>query len=158
MKSKTTRIKDSARELVGADDIAGYAKTRSPDPAAICGALRKEIDSCLPTATSKIWHGSPVWFIGENPVVGYNVTSKNEVCLLFWNGQSFDEPVFTPVGKGGKAAQILFTDMSKIDPKILRRWLKKAGTLIWDYRKMYKERLAAIKTARPNVKRPAKRA
>jgi hypothetical protein len=158
MKSKTTRIKDSATKPVGIDDIAGYAKTRSPDHAAICGALRKEIDSCLPTATSKIWHGSPVWFIGENPVVGYNVTSKNEVCLLFWNGQSFDEQVFKPVGKGGKAAQISFANVFEIDTKILRRWLKKAGTMIWDYRKMYKERLAATKAAKPNAKRPAKRA
>jgi len=153
MKSRTTKTTDSTEQPIDIDEITLYAKSHSPDHAAICGALRTEIDSCLPTATSKIWHGSPVWFIGENPVVGYNVRLKQEVCLMFWNGQSFDEPVFKPVGKGGKAAQITFADVSEIDTKLLRRWLKKAGTLIWDYRKMYKERLAATKAAKPNAKR-----
>ena len=132
MKSNTKR---NAHEKVSpaADAIARYDKVQAAEHAAICQALRGEIDDVLPKATAKIWHGSPVWFIGENPVVGYNVTSKKGVNLLFWNGQSFGEPALQPAGKF-RAAQIQFTDVSQIDRKALRRWLKSACTDIWDYR------------------------
>jgi uncharacterized protein YdhG (YjbR/CyaY superfamily) len=114
------------------DAIAHYGKTQTPEHAAICNALRAKIDAVLPKATSKIWHGSPVWFVGENPVVGYSVTSKKGVTLLFWNGQSFGEAALKAVGKF-RAAQIQFTDVSEIDPKALRRYLKSASSDIWDY-------------------------
>jgi len=32
-------------------------------------ALRKEIETTLPEATSKVWHGHPVWFLQDNPIV-----------------------------------------------------------------------------------------
>ena len=70
-------------------------------------------------------------------MAGYNVTAKKGVNLLFWNGQSFDEPALKAAGKF-KAAQIQFTDESEIDVKALRRWLKKARTDIWDYRGLCK--------------------
>ena len=121
----------------GTDVVAHYAETQTAEHAAICHALRAQIDAALPKAASKIWHGNPVWFIGENPVAGYNVTAKKGVNLLFWNGQSFDEPALKAAGKF-KAAQIQFTDESEIDVKALRRWLKKARTDIWDYRGLCK--------------------
>jgi hypothetical protein len=105
------------------------------------------MDAVLPQATSKIWHGSPVWFIGENPVAGYNVTAKKGVNLLFWNGQSFGEPALKAAGKF-RAAQIQFTDVSEIDPKALRRWLKKASTDIWDSRSYFLSQKALQKKAK----------
>jgi len=148
MKSMTAR-KSKAGEKTSAvsDVIAHYAKTQTAEHAAICHALRAEIDAVLPKAVSKIWHGSPVWFIGENPVVGYNVTSKQGVNLLFWNGQSFGEPALQAAGKF-KAAQIQFTDVSQIDPKALRRWLKRASTDIWDYRGYFLSQKALQKKAK----------
>jgi hypothetical protein len=131
----------------GADAIAHYATTQTAEHRAICHALRAEIDASLPKATSKIWHGSPVWFIGENPVVGYNVTSKKGVNLLFWNGQSFGESALKAAGKF-RAAQIQFTDVSEIDSKALRRWLKKASTDIWDYRSYFLSQKALQKKAK----------
>jgi hypothetical protein len=131
----------------GADVIAHYAKTQAAEHAAICHALRAKIDAVLPKAISKIWHGSPVWFIGENPVVGYNVTSKKGVNLLFWNGQSFGEPALKAVGKF-RAAQIQFTYVSEIDSKALRRWLKRAGTDIWDSRGYFLAQMALRKKAK----------
>jgi len=134
MTAKKSKAEEKAPD--GADVIAHYAKTQTPEHAAICRALRAELDAVLPKATSKIWHGSPVWFIGENPVAGYNVTSKKGVNLLFWNGQSFGESALKAAGKG-RAAQIQFTDVSEIDPNALRRWLKRAGTDIWDSRSYF---------------------
>jgi hypothetical protein len=81
---------------------------------------------------------SPVWFVGENPVVGYKASAKY-VNLLFWNGQSFGDPALQPAGSF-KAAQIKFTKVAEIDRKALRRWLKKAGTEIWDYRALRKRK------------------
>lgn len=128
----------------GASAIAQYDKTQNAEHAAICHALHAEIDNALPEATSKIWHGSPVWFIGENPVVGYNVTSKKGVNLLFWNGQSFGESALKAAGKF-RAAQIQFTEVSGIDLNALRRWLKRAGTDIWDSRSYFLSQIALRK-------------
>ena len=131
-------IKANSTESHDADAIALYADSQTAAHAAICRMLHKEIRDALPGAASKIWHAFPVWFVGENPVVGYKATSKH-VNLLFWSGQSFDEPDLKPAGKF-KAAQIQFTDTSQIDAKPLRRWLKKAAENIWDYKSICKRR------------------
>src|SRR5262245_31766934 len=96
--------------------IAAYAAAQPPAFRAICESLRKLITTAIPKATSKVWHGSPVWFIDENPVVGYNATAKT-VNLLFWNGQAFDEPDLKPVGKY-RAAQAVFADADDMDAKV----------------------------------------
>lgn len=130
MKAKTATQKQEAR---AADAIARYEKAQNPELAGIFHVLRTEIDAALPAATAKIWHAIPVWFVGETPVVGYNITSKQLVNLLFWNGQSFDETALKAAGKF-RAAQIQFKEATEIDTTSLRRWLKKAATMIWDYK------------------------
>jgi hypothetical protein len=112
------------------DQIAAYSAAQPIPFRTICGVLRELIDAALPKATSKVWHGSPVWFIDENPVVGYNATAKT-VKLLFWNGQAFEEPALEPVGRF-QAAQAVFGDAAEIDPKVIRRWLKKAKADVFD--------------------------
>jgi len=39
-----------------------------------------------------------------------------------------------------KAAQIQFTEVSQIDPKTLRRWLKKAQADIWNHKELCKQK------------------
>ena len=92
--------------------------------------MRKPIEEVLSKAAVKIWRGMPVWFIGENPVVGYSVKLAI-VTLRFWNGQSFDEPMLTPVGSSC-SAQVRYRDITDIDLKALRRWLRKAKANVWD--------------------------
>jgi hypothetical protein len=117
--------------------IVAYSQAKPPAFRAICDVLRGLIDAALPKATSKVWHGSPVWFIDGNPVVGYNATAK-AVNLLFWNGQAFDEPGLKPVGKYG-AAQVVFGDAAEIDPRAIRRLLKKAGSDVLDSKAYFKK-------------------
>src|SRR5262245_36076608 len=119
------------------DTIAAYSRGQVAAFRKMCELLRELIDAAIPKATSKIWHGSPVWFIGENPVVGYNAAKKS-VNLLFWNGLAFDEPDLKPVGKYG-AAQAIFADADEIDPKVVRRWLKKARTDVFDSKAFFKK-------------------
>jgi uncharacterized protein YdhG (YjbR/CyaY superfamily) len=143
MKSVTpTSVKVSAADHGSHDPIAAYAIKQVPKHAAICHALRKEIDAALPNATSKVWHAMPVWFVGTNPVVGYKASAKH-VNLLFWNDQSFHESGLKAAGKF-RAAQVQFTGASQIDVKTLRRWLKQARTDLWDYQGNGDQELRAL--------------
>ncbi len=121
----------------GDEQIVAYSEAQPLPFRTICGILRELIDTALPKATSKVWHGSPVWFMDDNPVVGYNATAKT-VNLLFWNGQPFQEPALKPVGKY-RAAQAVFGDAAEIDPKVIRRWLKKAKSNVFDSKAFFKK-------------------
>ena len=136
MKKSTTNSKNAKRASANRDPIAEYSKDQSVAFRTICDRLRELIDTNIPNATSKIWHGGPVWFIDDNPVVGYDATAKT-VKLLFWNGQAFDEGL-KPVGKYG-AAQAEFNDAADIDSKVVRRWLKKAKSDVFDSRAFFKK-------------------
>jgi len=121
----------------GGVQVSAYSQAQPPVFRTVCDLLRELIDTVLAKATSKVWHGSPVWFIDDNPVVGYNATAKT-VNLLFWNGQAFDEAGLSPVGKY-RAAQAMFGDAAEIDPKVIRRWLKKAKSDVFDSKAFFKK-------------------
>lgn len=104
----------------------------------VCVALAALIRKGLPDAESKVWHGGPVWFLEGNPVVGY-WARKHGVQLLFWSGQSFDEPGLLPEGKF-KAAHVHFTDVAAIRKTVLARWLRKAKRIQWDYKNIVKRK------------------
>lgn len=125
--NKTTKSKSG-----GATTISGYIKLQKPEHAKICRVLMKEIKAAVPKAASKLYHGIPVWFIGENAIVGFRSTPKKGIGLLFWNGQAFDEPELKATGSF-KAAEIHFKDIEELDAKKLRKWFKKAGKDIWDF-------------------------
>lgn len=117
-------------------DIAQYHAEFSANDKLICEQLKNAIEQNLPQAIGKVWHGSPVWFIDENPIVGYS-KQKNHVQLLFWSGQSFGEPSLTPVGKH-KAAEMTYTDALQINTTQLSAWLSKAEQIQWDYKNIVK--------------------
>jgi hypothetical protein len=131
----------SSSQLAAADSITRYNAALSPEHAAICNTLRQEIDAVLPGSACKIWYANPVWFIGDAPIVGYNITAKQAVNLLFWSGQLFDEPGLKTVGKF-KAAQVQFKTASTIDVDVLHGWLKKSALHIFDYNAMRQGKLA----------------
>jgi hypothetical protein len=118
------------------DEISIYSNAQSKKHSKICDILKIEIDKILGKASSKIYYAMPVWFIEENPIVGYNATPKY-VNLLFWSGQGFKEPGLISEGKF-KAAQIKFTDPTDINLKSLRRWLRESKTVIFDYKNLRK--------------------
>jgi len=119
-------------------DITSYNRAQQQGLDTLCDRLATEIDAGLPEAESKVWHGGPVWFLAGNPVVGYWVR-KTGVQLLFWSGQSFDEPELKPEGKF-KAAEATFAATDQIEPAILARWLKKARDIQWDYKNIVKRK------------------
>lgn len=119
-------------------NIPAYNNAQEGTYKEICETLNREIDKYLPNAQSKIWHGAPVWFINENPIVGY-WARKGYVQLLFWSGQSFDELGLSPEGSF-KAAEKRYKDVSEIEPKDIKRWLEKAEKIQWDYKNIVKRR------------------
>lgn len=119
-------------------DITSYNASRSDEVRALCDVLADLIAQSLPGAESKIWHGHPVWFLEQNPIVGYS-THKDGIRLLFWSGQSFDEPALSPVGKF-KAAETRYSAVEELDAGVVRRWLEKAQSIQWDYKNVVKNK------------------
>ena len=119
-------------------DILAYNKSQSAGDKRICDVLAKIIDEQLPDAENKIWHRHPVWFLEGNPIVGYSKL-KDSVRLMFWSGQSFDEPGLAPEGSF-KAAEARYTAADQIAAKDLKRWLKKAIEIQWDYKNIVKRK------------------
>ncbi|MGL5831026.1 MAG: DUF1801 domain-containing protein [Candidatus Altimarinota bacterium] len=120
------------------EDTQTYNNSQTISNKAICDRLAQEIDDALPEAENKIWHAHPVWFLDGNPVVGYSKL-KNNVRLLFWSGQSFEEEGLAVEGSF-KAAEARYTDVDQINVEDLRRWLGKARDIQWDYKNIVKRR------------------
>jgi len=114
--------------------VAEYNASASEVNSACITAVFREFTRALPTATFKVWHGHPVWFLNEIPVAGYQ-DHQSGVKVLFWSGKDFNEPALTGIGKH-RAAGITYPDISSINTDDLRRWLKLSTEIIWDYRSL----------------------
>lgn len=119
-------------------DTKAYNNAQSASDKAICDLLAKEINLHLPEAENKIWHRHPVWFLDGNPVAGYSKL-KDSVRLLFWSGQSFEEPGLQNEGSF-KAAEARYTSVEQVNTKDLKRWLKKSKEIQWDYKNIVKRK------------------
>lgn len=119
-------------------DTVQYNQSLAPIDREICGLLAETIDQILPQAENKIWHAHPVWFLEGNPVVGYSKL-KSCVRLLFWSGQSFEEKELQNEGSF-KAAEARYTAANQIELKALKRWLKKARDIQWDYKNIVRRK------------------
>ncbi len=119
-------------------EILAYNKSQSPEDKKICDLLAEEISLHLPDAENKVWHAHPVWFLDGNPIVGYSKL-KGSVRLLFWSGQSFDEAGLEKEGSF-KGAEKRYTSADEVNKKDLKRWLKKAKEIQWDYKNIVKRK------------------
>ncbi len=119
--------------------IQAYNEKQTSSDKGICDVLASEIDRGLSGAESKIWHGHPVWFLDGNPIVGFS-KQKRGIRLMFWSGADFDESLLSIVGKKFKDASIFYNDASEIDKGLLRRWLKKAKSIQWDYKNIVRRK------------------
>ena len=119
-------------------DIKAYNQSMPQAYKAICTLLADEIGRILPGTEIKIWHGHPVWFLEGNPIVGYSKL-KDCIRLLFWSGQSFDEPGLQPEGTF-KAAEARYATLSQVKTNELKRWLEKSKKIQWDYKNIVKRK------------------
>src|SRR5690606_7166371 len=105
----------------------------------ICMKLQELMDSNLQLTERKIWHAHPVWFINGNPIVGFSKL-KHHVRLMFWSGQSFEEEKLNLRGEKFKDASIAYSDVKQVNAEDMKRWLKKAETIQWDYKNIIKRK------------------
>jgi uncharacterized protein YdhG (YjbR/CyaY superfamily) len=119
--------------------IKEYNNKQTASDKAICNLLQAEIDKNLPKAESKIWHAHPVWFLDENPIVGYSKL-KSGVRLMFWSGVSFEEEKLQPGTGKFKDASITYTSKDEVNVKDLKRWLRKGIEIQWDYKNVVKRK------------------
>lgn len=119
-------------------DAEEYNKAQVVGDRELCELLASIIGRTLPEAESRIWHAHPVWFLDGNPIVGYKKL-KGCVRLLFWSGQSFDEPGLRKEGSF-KAAEIRYTQVAEVDHPALERWLEKARDIQWDYKNIVRRK------------------
>jgi hypothetical protein len=117
---------------------AKYNESLDPVDQEICDLLAGQIDKHLPEAENKIWHAHPVWFLDGNPIVGYSKL-KSCVRLLFWSGQSFDEPDLQAEGSF-QAAEARYTVAGQVKKAALKRWLAKAREIQWDYKNIVRRK------------------
>lgn len=119
-------------------DIKNYHDLLSDSDRTICDILYTEINKTLEDAEHKIWHSHPVWFLDDNPIVGYHKLKKG-IRLLFWSGQSFDEPLLKNEGKF-KAAECYYNKAEDINLEDLERWINKGESIQWDYKNIVKRK------------------
>lgn len=122
-----------------ATDIRAYNQSQTSPDKQICNRLASIIDEVLPEAESKVWHAHPVWFLNENPIVGYS-KQKPGIRLMFWSGADFEEKELNVIGKKFKDASIFYNSVEEIDEKKLKRWLKKSKNIQWDYKNIVKRK------------------
>lgn len=125
-------------------DTQAYNHSLSETDARIANLLATEITQGLPQAENKVWHRHPVWFLDGNPIVGYSKL-KNGMRLMFWSGMGFDEEALQPGTGKFKDASITYTSVDEINTKDLKRWLKKAKSIQWDYKNIVKRNGKLVK-------------
>jgi len=122
--------------LDGAGRIAAYARSQPPAIRTMCNLLRELIDAALPTATSKVWHGSPVWFVDENPVVGCCATAKS--ASSSGTERHSTSPVSSRSASTTRGRPCSMIPL-RSTPKVIRRWLDKAKSNVFDSKAFFKK-------------------
>ncbi|SFB76582.1 protein of unknown function (DU1801) [Flagellimonas taeanensis] len=120
-------------------EIQAYNDGQETVDREICNVLAIAIDNGLPDSESKIWHGHPVWFLDENPIVGYSKQKKG-LRLMFWSGASFEEEKLDIRGEKFKDASIFYTSVEEIHAEDIARWLEKSKEIQWDYKNIVKRK------------------
>jgi hypothetical protein len=120
-------------------EIKNYNEKQVSTDFEICDILSHIIDEELNSSTSKIWHAHPVWFLNDNPIVGYS-KQKAGIRLMFWSGKDFGVDELNVKGKKFKDASIFYNSISEIDSVKIKHWLKKSIEIQWDYKNIVKKR------------------
>jgi uncharacterized protein YdhG (YjbR/CyaY superfamily) len=119
--------------------VQAYINSQSLEDQLICNLLTNQINLHLPEAESKIWHAHPVWFLEENPIVGFSKQKKG-IRLMFWSGKSFEENKLNVLGAKFQDASIFYNSVNEIDTTDLKTWLQKAISIQWDYKNIVKRK------------------
>lgn len=119
--------------------IKAYNDQQTETDKEICDLLAQTINNELTEAESKIWHAHQVWFLNDNPTVGYSKQKKG-IRLMFWSGVDFDEENLNSKGAKFKDASIFYNAVTEINTNDLMAWLQKSRQIQWDYKNLIKRK------------------
>lgn len=125
--------------MVAEKSISSYNNQLPQAFQLICNFLKESIELQLPEAAGKIWHGHPVWFLNDNPIVGYSMQKKG-IRLMFWSGADFGEAFLNIQGVKFKDASVFINHLSEIEINDLKRCLIKSRDIQWDYKNIVKRK------------------
>ncbi|MCG5457340.1 DUF1801 domain-containing protein [Micromonospora sp. PSH03] len=110
------------------DYLAGLAGP----PREIGEKLTPIIAAALPGATGAMWHGHPVWSLGDRP-------GQRPVCLVkaygsyvtfgLWRGQEIVDPSGRLIPGARAMAAVKLRDVADVDPALFSDWLRAAAHL-----------------------------
>ncbi|MFI7430290.1 DUF1801 domain-containing protein [Micromonospora sp. NPDC049836] len=91
--------------------------------------LRTIIDVALPEATAAMWHGHPVWGLGDRP-------GQTPICLVkaypsqltfgLWQGQDVVDDTGRLAPGARRMASVKLRAVDDIDPELFTGWLRQA--------------------------------
>ncbi|GGR67974.1 hypothetical protein GCM10010169_09580 [Micromonospora fulviviridis] len=94
--------------------------------------LRSVIEAALPEAAGAMWHGHPVWGLGDRP-------GKTPICLVkaypayvtfgLWRGQDVADASGRLVPGARRMASVKLRTVAEIDPELFSGWLRDAYAL-----------------------------
>lgn len=94
--------------------------------------IRPVVDAALPDAGSAMWHGHPVWGLGDVP-------GRRPICLLkaytsyvtfgLWRGQEITDPSGRLEPGARQMASVKLRSAADIDPELFAGWLRQARAL-----------------------------
>ncbi|CCH21234.1 DUF1801 domain-containing protein [Micromonospora lupini] len=98
----------------------------------IAEKLTPVIADALPRATGALWHGHPVWSLGDRP-------GQRPVCLVkaygsyvtfgLWRGQEIADPSGRLAPGARMMAAVRLHRLDEIDPALFAGWLRAAAAL-----------------------------
>ncbi|MEU5946197.1 DUF1801 domain-containing protein [Micromonospora sp. NPDC047465] len=90
------------------------------------------IEAALPGATGAVWHGHPVWGLGDRP-------GRRPVCLVkayaayvtfgLWRGREIIDPSGRLVPGARQMAAVKLRTLADVDPALFTDWLRQAHDL-----------------------------
>ncbi len=89
-------------------------------------AVTDILDGELPEATTKVYHGIPVWCVGDEPTIGIK-PAKAHLSVLFFRGQRIADPAGMLVASGSfEMASVKLASAADLDEDALRRLARAA--------------------------------
>ena len=108
-------------------DIEGYLARLDRPLRDIGAAMRPVIEAALPGTTGVLYHGHPIWGLGDSP-------GRRPICLLkayrsyvtfgLWRGQDVADPSGRLIAGARRMASVKLASPDDIDPALFTGWLR----------------------------------
>ncbi|MER7439803.1 DUF1801 domain-containing protein [Micromonospora avicenniae] len=118
--------------MSSSNTIEGYLADLRPPLREIAVRLRSVIDAALPGTTAAVWHGHPVWGVGDNPgrrPVSLVKAYDTYVTFGLWRGQEVDDPSGRLIPGARRMASVKLRTVADVDPALFTGWLGQAREL-----------------------------